>query len=233
MGEARAWLQLLGSFDAVIAGRSTPLGVGSQRLLAYLGVSGRAIERRAIAGTLWPDKDSRRADANLRSAIWRIPKPGLSILHTDHGMVRLAPEVECDVHRMEASCRDLLVGDTGVENVSTVSLASDLLPGWDEEWLIVERERLRQQRLHALEVLSTRLRREGRVPEAIDAALAAVWAEPLRESATRTLIVAHLAEDNLAEAWVVYHRFAKLLSDELGACPSSGLRDLLGAVTRE
>ena len=59
--------------------------------------------------------------------------------------------------------------------------ALDLLPGWYDDWVVFERERLRQRLLHALEMLSLRLVRQGRFGEAVEAALL-VHAEPLRES---------------------------------------------------
>ena len=51
-------------------------------------------------------------------------------------------------------------------------------------------------RLHALETASTLLTEQGRMAEAAQAALAAVQAEPLRESAARALVKVHLAEGN-------------------------------------
>jgi DNA-binding SARP family transcriptional activator len=47
-------------------------------------------------------------------------------------------------------------------------LAKDLLPGWDEDWLQLERERHRQLRIHALEALSQRLTSGGQYAAAID-----------------------------------------------------------------
>jgi hypothetical protein len=32
--------------------------------------------------------------------------------------------------------------------------AADLLPAWDEDWVLIERERIRQLRTHALNALS-------------------------------------------------------------------------------
>ena len=52
-------------------------------------------------------------------------------------------------------------------------------------------------------------------------------AEPLRESAQRTLIEAHLAEDNWVEAQRILHAYRALLDRELGVAPS---RELVGLV---
>ena len=70
--------------------------------------------------------------------------------------------------------------------------------------------------------------------ETIDAGLVAVRAEPLRESAHRVLIKAHLAEGNHGEASRQYSSYRHLMLAELGVEPSPHLRELLpqGAGTR-
>ena len=101
-----------------------------------------------------------------------------------------------------------------------VALRDDLLPDWDEEWLVFERERIRQQRLRALEQLCRRHTDDARFGQAILAGLMAVDAEPLRESAQRVLIAAHLAEGNRFEAIRQFHSYESVLMDDLGVRPS-------------
>ena len=62
---------------------------------------------------------------------------------------------------------------------------------------------------------------------AVEAAMAAVAAEPLRESAQRVLIAAHMAEGNTFEAVRQFDAFALLLDDALGIEPSEATRALL------
>ena len=106
-------------------------------------------------------------------------------------------------------------------------LAGDLLPDWYDDWVLIERERLRQLRLHALESLAIRRLDAGRYGEAAVAALAAVSIEPLRESAQRVLIRIHLAEGNVGEAVRQYRLYRNLLSDEMGLYPSEQIETLL------
>ena len=101
--------------------------------------------------------------------------------------------------------------------------APDMLADWDDDWVVFERERLRQRLLHAVEALTTHLVDRGRCAEAVEAGLWAVAFDPLRESAQRALITAHLAEGNLVEARRVYVAYAALLADELGVRPSPEL----------
>jgi len=81
--------------------------------------------------------------------------------------------------------------------------------------------------LHALENLARRLSAVGRHSDAIQAALAAIRLEPLRESAHRTLIEVHLAEGNRSEAHRQFQRCRRLLRDELGVEPSDSMRLLI------
>jgi hypothetical protein len=61
-----------------------------------------------------------------------------------------------------------------------VGLRGDLLPGWYDDCVLLERERVRQLHMHALEALAEKLAAAGRYGEAVPAAYAAVVAEPLR-----------------------------------------------------
>jgi DNA-binding SARP family transcriptional activator len=78
-----------------------------------------------------------------------------------------------------------------------------------------------------LEALADRLLAAGRFGEAADAALAAVRAEPLRESARAVLIRVHLAEGNQSEALGEFARYRTLLQTELGLDPTPRLRGLI------
>jgi DNA-binding SARP family transcriptional activator len=62
------------------------------------------------------------------------------------------------------------------------------------------------------------------------AGLAAVGREPLRESAHRALIQAHLAEGNAGEAVRRYRRYAEIADRELGVEPSPMMRALLNGI---
>src|SRR4029450_5676226 len=114
------------------------------------------------------------------------------------------------------------------------SLSAELLPDWYDDWALVEAEDWRQLRLHALEALADRLTARGEFADAAAAALAAVRAEPLRESPRAALIRVHIAEGNPSEALREVARYGELLQLELGVEPTERLRALvvdLGAVT--
>jgi DNA-binding SARP family transcriptional activator len=81
--------------------------------------------------------------------------------------------------------------------------------------------------MHALEALAGELIVAGRFGEAVEAAYAAVHEEPLRESAHRVVVRAHLAEGNVAEARRAYESFRQVLADTLGVAPTPSMTGLL------
>jgi DNA-binding SARP family transcriptional activator len=107
------------------------------------------------------------------------------------------------------------------------ALSTELLPGWYDEWALVEAEDWRQLRLHALEQLADRLTAREHYGDAAAAALAAVRVEPLRESPRAALIRVHIAEGNPTEALREFDRYGELLMLELGVGPTERLRALV------
>jgi DNA-binding SARP family transcriptional activator len=91
----------------------------------------------------------------------------------------------------------------------------------------LERGPYRQLRFHALEALCDRMAAAGRFALAVRASLAGVEAEPVRESAQRALIRAHLTERNAGEAPWQHRSFQRLLMKELGLSPSDAIRSPL------
>ncbi|NGO08410.1 SARP family transcriptional regulator [Streptomyces sp. HC44] len=221
-------VRLLNGFRLDIGQREVALPVHAQRVMAFLALSrpsGMSQHRTALAEQLWCDGPRQRAQASLRTAIWRIRQADDRLVHADRGHVYLSALVEIDVERSLDQAGRLLNGDGDLEpdDTATTGLVADLLPGWEEEWLIVERERIHQVRIHALVALSHRLRRLGRFIPALNAAYTAITAEPLQESARAALVEIHLAEGNVVEARRQVDQYAQLLWDEMQLTPSAAL----------
>ena len=108
----------------------------------------------------------------------------------------------------------------------------DLLPDWYDDWILLHRERWRQIRLHALESLADVLRRAGDCATAAEAGLAALRADPLRETAHRVLIQTYLSEGNRPEALRQYRAYEATMRDEMGMQPSSEIAALVGVDAR-
>jgi DNA-binding SARP family transcriptional activator len=225
-------LDLLGGFELRVGKDVIPIPAGFQRLVIFLALSARLLPRTHVAGVLWPDVPIGRANANLRAALWRLPPACEGFIEVSTRHLRLAGDVFVDLHRAAALARRLLDRSShwADDELGTAwtQLSRDLLPDWyDDDWVLAERERFRQLRLHALEALCERLTAAGRYGEAVDAGMAAARAEPLRESAHRALINAYIAEGNQGEAGRQYDLCRNVLRTELGVEPSAGLRNLV------
>jgi DNA-binding SARP family transcriptional activator len=228
-------LALLQGFQLSSDGKSVPLPLSAQRLLAFLALQDRPLLRLYVAGVLWPDTSEQRSTASLRSALWRLHRPGCQLVNASAQHVCLAPGVRVDIRELTTLARGLLDRSTNCDNPACGQLfvSGDLLRDWYDEWVMMERERFRQLRLHALEELCESLTVKQRFGQAIEAGLMAVAGEPLRESAHRILIRAYLAEGNHAEARRQYLRYSRLLDSELGLKPTREMEALMGGSTSQ
>lgn len=204
------------------------LPVGAQRIVALVALRGR-LSRSRVAGSLWPDTVEHRALASLRTGIWRVNRAA-PILRSGSNSIELVPQVRVDVQELVRLSRALLRGeDVDVTALDLIEADVELLPDWEDEWLASDRERLRQLRLHMVESLATRFLDQGRFGLALEAAMAALRADDLRESAHRTVIRVHMAEGNLSEARRAYDTCYSLLMRELGTAPSTLTRQMVAA----
>lgn len=227
-------LSLVRSFELRIGESIVPVVHSAQRLVAFVALQERAVGRVHASGVLWTDVSEQRANASLRSALCRTPAPGgRAILQASSTHVWLHPDVDVDVKLINSRAEAIL--DRSAVDAAVPELGrgvhlfgEDLLADWYEDWVLVERERFRQLRLHALEAICERLTDAGDFALALQAGLAAVACEPLRESAQRQVVRTHLKEGNLTEALRQYRSFATLLADEVGARPSPAMGALFG-----
>jgi DNA-binding SARP family transcriptional activator/predicted ATPase len=240
-------LRLLGGCE--IVGPSGPIHLESTKttaLLAHVAVVGGAVPRRRLAALLWPDLAERRGAGNLRRALWdlrrRLNLPGRPpVLEADRDAVSLAgaARLRVDLDALRAALRahppDL---------VTAVDLyRGELLAGFRvddagpfEEWIAVERERLRAAFLEALGAAVERARAAGARPSALGWARRLAAADPWRESAHRQVMELLLLAGDPGAALAQYERCRRVLAEELQAEPSAAtaaLADSIRAGARE
>lgn len=224
-------LRLIGGFQLSRAGNQIKVSESCSRLIAFLALNRRRLSRGFVAGKLWGDCSEERAAANLRSTMYRVNGLDGNLIESNRTSVWLTDAVSVDLSTVTDECYELIGrGEADCAwSGAVASLGYDLLPDWYDEWVFFERERLRQLCLHALEHLAESHIDRGEIANAIDASLRAIQFEPLRESAWRILIRAHLTEGNTCEALRQFERYRTLLADEMGVEPTAQMMDLANA----
>ena len=206
-------------------------------LLAYLALHPeRRHPREELADRFWPDSDAEAARASLRQALASLrrqleppPAPMGSVLEADRLYVRLNPDaVRVDVAAFEAATKAAKAGRDPLPNLETaVALyRGDLLPGFYDDWVIAERERLRFAFVEALERLAGLYASADRASQAIESARRLVAAEATREESQRLLIRLLLDSGRPADALRQYEDLKRLLRDQWDAEPEPETSEL-------
>lgn len=227
--QSRLSVRLLSGFALVNDGSRLDLPRTEAKLIAFLALQRRPVARDKVAGVLWGDRSEQKAQACLRSALWRIRKSADGFL--DEGdSLGLADWVSIDLDEITGRAQQMLLREAPFEErrLTVPDLTAELLPDWYDDWVHYERERHRQLSLHALEALALELADHGHFAAAVDAAMAAIEMEPLRESAHRAVIKVHLAEGNVTEATRHFRMYERTLESEMGITPSPRLQELVG-----
>jgi DNA-binding SARP family transcriptional activator len=225
-------VELLHGFELTDRGEPVRLPLSAQRVVAFVALRRRPLQRLHVAGSLWLDSSEEHANASLRTALWRLRLTHVPVVDATSTRIGLNRAVHVDVDEVteiaEAAVRNQ--GSLPPGRCRLLLPVGELLADWYDDWVIVERERIRHLQLRALEALCARLTAEGRYAEAVEAGDAAVCAEPLRESAHRAVIEAFLAEGNVSDALRQYRLCRDVLARQLGVPPSHALEELVAAL---
>ncbi|GIJ76879.1 DNA-binding transcriptional activator of the SARP family [Micromonospora phaseoli] len=228
--DAEVRLHLLGGFRLTHGDTTVAVPRGLQRIIALIGLRPGAT-RTHLAGLLWPETPEDRALSSLRTALWRLRQDPYCPLTTAADTVRLDPLVRVDVDQLVDTAARVRAGQAPADAAQALAAGRhDLLPGWYDDWVLADRERLRQLRLHMLEQVAGHHLAAGRHGEALEAALEALAAEPLRETPHRLVVRIHLAEGNAFEAVHAFYVYRDLLLRELRLEPSPAMNALLAEV---
>jgi TolB-like protein/DNA-binding SARP family transcriptional activator/Flp pilus assembly protein TadD len=225
-----AQLRLLGGFEVRSAvGQLLDLsGQKDRALLAFLALPPGAIHsREKLASLLWGDRGDQQARDSLKHALTRIrqclqsadPSPVVA----DRQFVRLDPDaVMTDVATLEQLARE---GTAEALEQATALYRGDLLDGIGirdpafEDWLVVERQRLRHLIEEALTKLLNTSTAAGMRERAATAARRLLSLDPLRETACRALMQIHAEQAQTAQALKLYETLRDRLHRELGVKP--------------
>src|SRR5215211_6073326 len=141
-------VHLLGRPHVSQAAGTCEIAEGSTRLIAFLALHRRAVDRRYVAGCLWPEVDDTKAAGNLRSSLWRLKALEVPLVQIDQVSLRLREQVCVDVHLLGDWAARVISGSAELRDLSVMPWDLDhldMLPGWYDDWVLLERERLRQR----------------------------------------------------------------------------------------
>jgi DNA-binding SARP family transcriptional activator len=209
-----------------------------QLLLAYLLLNRDKTHRREqLAGILWPDYTETSARKNLRNTVYRLRQAvGEEYVAAERSTITFnaAAAYWLDVAQLEESTAAEEVEDL----IQAVGLyQGELLPGFYEDWILWERERLQAVFERQMQALLARLNDAGRWPESL------TWAEHwiaqgrVPEPAYRALMQAHAGLGDQASMAQAYRRGRLALEETLGVPPAAETerlyRELLAGDERE
>jgi DNA-binding SARP family transcriptional activator len=215
----------------------------ARSLLGYLLLhAGAPVSRQHLAFLLWPDSTEPQARTNLRKVLHLLRRDLPEIerhLHVTPRTLAWREDTPCvvDVARFQSAIAEADGAEVGSEEAvaalrAAVSLyQGDLLEDCYDEWVVEERERLRDRHVAALRRLSDLLADRGEYPEAVRIGRELLRCDPLQEDTYRLLMRVHDQAGDRAAALRVYHECVSTLQRELGVDPSKETNALYSVVT--
>jgi len=226
-------IQLFGGFRLAMGEDIIPpiATLKARSLFAYLIMHpGRAHTRDLLAGLFWPDLPDAVARRRLSQALWRIRQP-FRITDAPFPLHVTANDVQFDDyfnHWLDVAAFEAALEADGEEGarMAAALYTGDFMNGFYDDWIIPERERLREHYLDALENLVIWCKEAGEYEEALHFARQLSLAEPLRESAHAQIMRLSRLLGRPQEALQQYEMLKNILSSELGVAPSAAVADL-------
>lgn len=224
-------IRLLGQFTVQVDGVAIELTARpAQSLFAYLLLNPVAHRRERLAGLLWPDSSETNARRNLRQALWQIRRAlaeqADALLVVDEVTVAFntAADYWLDV---ECIARPLEEAGAADDLISAIAVyTGELLPGFYDEWVQLEREQIQAQFERKLTLLLERLVEAQRWADILH------WGERwialgyTPEPAYRALMMAHAGLGDMASVAESYRRCVEALARDLDVEPSAQTRAL-------
>jgi DNA-binding SARP family transcriptional activator/tetratricopeptide (TPR) repeat protein len=239
---ARLILSLLGAFQARTAPNGPPLALPkkTQALLAYLAMARRPVARAELSTLLWGDTGRQQAQQSLRQTLsglrQSLARAG-PVLVADPQSVSLEQGgLQVDATAFEALVRK---ADAGSLADAATLYRGDLLAGLDldegpfEEWLLAQRERLRELAMNGLTQLLAQQTAARALDEAVSCATRLLALDAMHEPAHRALMQLYIAQGRRPAALRQYQTCVAVLRRELGVEPASETQQVYAETLRE
>lgn len=231
-------IRLLGQFDVRVEGQRVVIpSRAGQSLFAYLVYTAGTLHRREkLAGLLWSETSDEQARRYLRNELWRVrkviqrqPDQSEDYLIVDEYAIGFNPRADywLDAAVLQASADD---PDALLSNLALYQ--GELLPGFYEEWVLLERERLRAFFEHRMQSVIARLVEEQRWRAVLEWSEKWIALGQTPEAAFRALMTAFAATGNRAQVTATYVRCREALTQELGVEPANETTELYEQILR-
>lgn len=224
-------IRLLGEFSLVYGDEpvTTVNTARMQSLLSYLVLHRDAPQaRHHLAYQFWPDSAEPQARTNLRKLFHYLHQAlpdAERFLCADTHTLQWRPEAPFSLDVAEFESAASMVASPQALRQAVALYRGDLLPSCYEDWILPERERLRQVLVEATERLVALLEDERDYQAAIGYAQRLLQYDPLNEATYRHLMRLHALGGDRATALRAYHACATILQRELGVEPGPTTRE--------
>jgi class 3 adenylate cyclase len=218
-------------------------------LLAYLAYyRERALPREVLIEMLWPETGEKQGRNSLSQALsslrHQLEPPGTpasAVLRADRFSVSVNPaalttdvaEFEREITAAATASGGSAAGRREHLTRAVASYRGRLLPGYYEDWILGEQERLSGLFFDAAGRLIGDLEEAGDLPAALACARQAVAADPLREEGEQHLIRLLAGTGQPGAALRQFREFERLLLEDTGDEPSPALRALIRQVEEQ
>lgn len=234
-------IHLLGGFLVEDSSRHVPPipSPVARSLLAYLiTYRDRRHTRDLLAGTFWPDQSESSARKRLSQTLWQINTaleetgstgPLIQVTHSD---VAFDASANFWLDVVEFGAQIGRAADQGeLDEIRSLETAvqvyrGDFLAGFYDDWILMERQRLSEQYMAALERLVALHKGRADYATALSYARRLTLHDPLREDAHREVMRLCFLLGRSTEALRQYERCEAILAEELGAQPAAETRRL-------
>jgi DNA-binding SARP family transcriptional activator len=207
----------------------------ARALLAYLACPpGRSHPRDKLTALLWGDMPQSQARTSLRQALYGLrmalaPVEPKALSLIDDTVALEPTNVEVDVlefqHLVSEGTPCALEAAVALYQGEFLEGLAPEAPAF-EEWLLAERERLREQAIEALAKLLDHQRSAGALEAALQTGLRLLAFEPAQESVHRDVIRLQLLLGRRSAALRQYQLCVDALKRELGVEPEAETKDL-------
>lgn len=203
----------------------------AQALLGYLAITGQPHPRDDLAALLWSDMPEAEAKANLRVVLCNLRQLFPDYVQVNRKTVAFQPQGPCwiDATAFQASVQQYAPakGETITALRAAVELyQGDLMHGLQprgallfEEWLLLQREHLRQQVMQSCYTLAAHHLLRAEYAEALRHTMRLIKMEPWHEEAHRQAMLLFALSGQRSVALAQFKLCQQLLSQELGIEP--------------